>query len=168
MKPSAMRPRPEMTMRATPLTPPAHIAAAAFEVPAGNSQASDCNNWSDDVAAPVHDVENRAFNSRRLLALHRFVECWSGSKVLRACGERCGEISQDDDAQSKHQGGTNPVRCIGPEDDCCGWCGGHRRAPPEGWCDSHTFLSWTRLLWASVSRQRVWWNHSSVKLGNCY
>ena len=77
---------------------PAHIAAAAFEVPACDAQASDCNHGSDDVAAPVHDVENGAFYCRRLLTLDRFVERWSGSKVLRACGERSDKVSQEDEA----------------------------------------------------------------------
>jgi len=62
----------------------------------------------------------------RLLALDRLVECGSGSKVLRACGERSDKASHQDEAQKEHHGGTDPVRCIGSEDDCCGWCGGYR------------------------------------------
>jgi hypothetical protein len=51
-------------------------------------------------------------------------------RFLCACCERSGKVSQEDEAQSKHQGGTDPGRCIGSEDNCCGWGGEHRRAPP--------------------------------------
>jgi len=43
--------------------------------------------------------------------------------------------------------------------------GGHWGAPPEGECGSHTvFLSWTRLLGASVSSRRLRLDRNSVKL----
>src|ERR1700687_4343009 len=39
---------------------PTHVAATALEVPASDTQASDGDDRSDDVATPVHDVEDRA------------------------------------------------------------------------------------------------------------
>ena len=69
-------------MRDTPVTPQPMIAAAALEVPSCDSQAGDRDHWSDDVAAPVHNVEDGAFDRGRLLALHGLAELRGGSEVL--------------------------------------------------------------------------------------
>src|SRR6202011_3336725 len=72
---------------------PSHVAATALEVPASDTQASDGDNRSDDVATPVNDVEDRAFDRGCLLTLYSFVEGWSSSQVLRARSQRGHEVS---------------------------------------------------------------------------
>jgi hypothetical protein len=60
---------------------------------------------------------------------------------------------------------VHPVDLIGAVKSAGGCRSGHWGAPPEGECGSHTvFLSWTRLLGASVSSVRMRWNQNSVKL----
>src|ERR1035438_633550 len=47
---------------------PAHVAASALEVPACDAKAGHCDDRSDDVAAPVDDIEDGALDRGRLLA----------------------------------------------------------------------------------------------------
>ena len=160
-----MRPRPEITIRDTPVTPQPEIAATALEVPPGDTQAGDRDHWSDDVAAPVHNVEDGAFDGCCLLALHGLAELRGGAEVLGSRHERRREIANEDKPQCKLHGDVYPIDFIGAMKSAGGCRGGHWGAPPEGECGSHTvFLSWTRLLGASVSSRRLRLDRNSVKL----
>ena len=123
MKPSAMRPRPEITIRAYAGDAPAQIAAAALEVPSGDAQAGDRDHRSDDVAAPVHDVEDGAFDGGCLLALHGLAELRGGSEVLGSRCKRREQDCQEDEPQCKLQDDVDPVDFIGAMKMTGGWSG---------------------------------------------
>src|SRR5208337_2222368 len=78
---------------------PAHISAATLEVPTCDSQAGDRDYGSDDVATPVHNVEDGALDRGRLLSLDSLAELWRRSKVLGSCRKRCKEIAHQDETQ---------------------------------------------------------------------
>ncbi len=98
-----------MTISATPVTPQPIYPASALEVPACNTQASDCNYRCDDVAAPVHNVQNRAFDCRRLLALDCLAELGRGAEVLCGCCERSRNLAEEDQSQCEFEKDVNPV-----------------------------------------------------------
>src|SRR5271165_590682 len=72
---------------------PSHIAAATLEVPSGDSQAGDRDHRSDDVAAPVHYVEDSPLDRGRLLSLDSLAELGRRSEVLGSRRKWCKEIA---------------------------------------------------------------------------
>jgi hypothetical protein len=77
---------------------PTHVAATGFEMPSRDAEARDCDHWRNDIAAPVHDIENRAFDSGRLLALYRLTKCGLCTEVLRFGGKWCSKVSDENQA----------------------------------------------------------------------
>src|SRR5580700_6582462 len=49
---------------------PPHVAPPGFEVPSRDAETRNCDYRRNDIAAPIHDVEDGAFDCRRLLTLH--------------------------------------------------------------------------------------------------
>src|ERR1035438_7979149 len=96
---------------------PAHISAATLEVPSCDSQAGDRNHGSDNVATPVHNVEDGALDRGGLLALNSLAELWRRSKVLGSCRKWCKEIAHQDEAQRELESDTNPVDLVRTVDD---------------------------------------------------
>ena len=156
MKPSAMRPSPEITIRATPVTPQPMIAATALEVPAGDAKAGYGDDRSDDVAAPVDDIEDGALDRGRLLALNGLAELRACSEVLSPGREGRHEIAKEHEAQSNFQRDVQPVDLRRAVENECGGCSGRRCAPPEGQAVLIRFLSWTRsALGIRVERENA-------------
>ena len=143
---------------------PAHIAAATLEVPSGDSQAGDRDDRSDDVASPVHDVEDRALDRGRLLALDGLAELWEtfpGSGLSPRMARARLPIRMRPNANWR----ATRTQLI--------WSGRWMTSVEVGadaWERRQKvsavlirFLSWTRLLWASVSSERMGRNRNSVK-----
>jgi hypothetical protein len=132
---------------------PAAKATAAFVVPGRHAQAGDADHGSDDVAAPVHDVEDGALNGGRLLPLNYQPEGRLRAQVLCA-GPDCGERKE---LTKQHEQERNPNPRMGPV-ALCGTLhvadGGNTpiRAKQVVASALIRFFSWTRLLLASVSQ----------------
>jgi hypothetical protein len=124
------------------------------------------NYGCDDVASPIDDVENGAFNRGRLLTLNGLPKLRGGSEILGGGYQRSSELPQEDQPQRELEDDMHPVGFAGPMKGCGRW-GGHFRAPPEGKCGSHTFS----LLDAAARGIRVEReNAAELKLGqitNC-
>ena len=107
-------------MSATPVTPQPMIAATALEVPAGDSQAGHGDHRSDDIAAPVHDIEDGAFDGRRLLTLNGLAELGGSAEVLGPRSKRRHEIADEDQAKREFQRHVHPVDGVRPVKNDCG------------------------------------------------
>ena len=93
---------------------PAEIAAAGFEVPSCDAETRDRDDRRDDIAAPVHDIENRALDSCGLLTLHRLTKRGLCAEVPRFGGKWCSNVSDEDQTQREFQRDVHPVDFIGP------------------------------------------------------
>jgi hypothetical protein len=82
-------------------------------VPSGDTQAADRDDWSDDVATPIHDVEDGTFDRGRLLALNGLAELWRSSEVLGPRGKWRKEIAEENQSQRHLEDDLNPIDLVG-------------------------------------------------------
>ena len=75
---------------------PTHIPATGFEVPSRDAEAGNRNHWGDDVAGPIHDIQDGAFDGGRLLSLNGLAELGRGPKVLSGRCKRRQRRSQEE------------------------------------------------------------------------
>jgi hypothetical protein len=92
---------------------PSQIAATTLEVPPGDTQAGDRDHWSDDVATPVHNVEDGTFDRGGLLTLDGLAELWGSSEVLGSRGKWRKEIAEENQSQRHLEDNLNPIDLIG-------------------------------------------------------
>ena len=126
-------------MRATPVTPQPIYPRPTFEVPSGDAQTGDGDHGSDDVATPVHDVEDGSFDRSGLLTLHSLAELGRGPEILRSRCEWREKIAHQDQSERELERDTYPVDLVWTVKSKGGRRSGHWGAPPEGGCGSHTF-----------------------------
>ena len=63
-------------------------------MPSRDTEARNCDDRRNDIAAPVHDVEDGALDRGRLLTLNGLAERRCGSEVLRCRREGCEQIAE--------------------------------------------------------------------------
>ena len=92
---------------------PSEVATSVFEMPSRNAQASHGNYRCDDIASPVHNVENGAFDGCCLLTLDGLAKHWGVAQILRNRCKRDEKIRKENRSQCKFQNKVLPVDFIG-------------------------------------------------------
>ena len=77
-------------------------------MPSRDAEAGDCDDRRDDIATPVHNVEDGAFDRGRLLTLHSLAELWGRAEVLRSRRERREQIADENQSQGELEGDCEP------------------------------------------------------------
>ena len=71
---------------------PTHVAASGLELPSRDTEARNCDDRRNDIAAPVHNVEDGTLDRGGLLTLNGLAERRCGSEGLRSRREGCERL----------------------------------------------------------------------------